>query len=278
MNSQTDQIAIPHQRCLLFLSYIRGNLVDDWVDEVMEWINDELTGGRDPREEFYWTTVKDKFINAFTDSAEKQKAAAALENLRMEKGNLDDYIATFISLSRKAGFHKNEEGNLKQFSSGLPEGLVRDIIKHERPLDWDDWVNGARKHQQDFINLSTRFGIKNKSHLSKGQWRNAFAVKHDPNAMNVDRTKKGTTVRAALTDAEKAKLQSEGRCFRCKKQGHISRNCPDRPAQASTSTTAPEPPKTDEERAEEVWKNILAQSEGVRAALAEKAFEKKDFS
>ena len=96
--------------------------------------------------------------------------------------------------------------------------------------------------------------------------------------MNVNRTKKGVTVRVALTDAEKAKLQSEGRCFRCKKQGHISRNCPDRPAQASTSTTAPEPPKTDEERAEEVWKNILSQSEGVRAVLAEKAFEKKDFS
>lgn len=40
-----------------------------------------MMGGRDPREEFYWTTVKDKFINAFTNSAEKQKAAAVLENL-----------------------------------------------------------------------------------------------------------------------------------------------------------------------------------------------------
>ena len=96
--------------------------------------------------------------------------------------------------------------------------------------------------------------------------------------MNVDRTKKGATVHTALTDAEKAKLQSEGRCFQCKKQGHILCNCPDHPAQASTTTAAPEPPKTDEERAEEVWKNILAQSEGVQAALAEKAFEKKDFS
>lgn len=47
----------------------------------MEWINDEITGGRDPREEYYWTIVKDKFTNAFTNSAEKQKAVAALENL-----------------------------------------------------------------------------------------------------------------------------------------------------------------------------------------------------
>ena len=131
----------------------------------------------------------------------------------MEKGNLDNYIATFISLSRKAGFHKNEEGNLNQFSRGLPEDCVRDIIKHERPQDWDDWVNGARKHQQDFINLSTCFGIKNKGHLTKGQWQNAFVVNHDPNAMNIDRTKKGATVCATLTDVEKAKLQSEGRCF-----------------------------------------------------------------
>jgi hypothetical protein len=49
-------------------------------------------------------------------------------------------------------------------------------------------------------------------------------------------------------------------------------------AQASTTTTALEPPKTDVERAEEVWKGILAQSKGVQAALAEKAFERQDFS
>ena len=32
----------------------------------------------------------------------------------------------------------------------------------------------------------------------------------------------------ALTVKEKEKLTKEGRCFKCRKQGHISRKCPER--------------------------------------------------
>ena len=41
--------------------------------------------------------------------------------------------------------------------------------------------------------------------------------------MEVDAIKTG-----GLSDEEKAKLLKEGRCFRCKKVGHMSRNCPDK--------------------------------------------------
>ena len=33
MNPTVEQLAIPYQRAMTFLSYIRGPLVDDWVDE-----------------------------------------------------------------------------------------------------------------------------------------------------------------------------------------------------------------------------------------------------
>jgi hypothetical protein len=38
--------------------------------------------------------------------------------------------------------------------------------------------------------------------------------------------------RAGLTEEEHAKLMATGGCFRCRKQGHMSRNCPDRPRQS----------------------------------------------
>ena len=41
--------------------------------------------------------------------------------------------------------------------------------------------------------------------------------------MEVDTIKTGR-----LSEEEKAKLLKEGRCFRCKKMGHLSRNCPDK--------------------------------------------------
>jgi hypothetical protein len=46
------------------------------------------------------------------------------------------------------------------------------------------------------------------------------------------------TVRKAVTEADKQKHCSEGRCFECSKQGHIAQNCPDQKAKARTAWTA----------------------------------------
>ena len=40
----------------------------------------------------------------------------------------------------------------------------------------------------------------------------------DPNAMDIDR----------LTTEERTLLMKEGKCFKCQKQGHLSRDCPPR--------------------------------------------------
>jgi Zinc knuckle len=34
----------------------------------------------------------------------------------------------------------------------------------------------------------------------------------------------------AKTEAEKEKHRQEGRCYKCSKQGHVARNCPDKKA------------------------------------------------
>ena len=52
---------------------------------------------------------------------------------------------------------------------------------------------------------------------TRGMKKFVFPKKErDPNAMDVDR----------LTVEERTKLMKEGRCFRCKLQGHLSRDCP----------------------------------------------------
>ena len=63
----------------------------------------------------------------------------------------------------------------------------------------------------------------------------------------MDLTPGHTRARAALTNDERATLRQEGKCFKCCKKGHMSRDCPDRANQAQSGTTK-EDPKEDNQR------------------------------
>ena len=45
----------------------------------------------------------------------------------------------------------------------------------------------------------------------------------------------------AMTMEERDKFMKEGLCFRCKKPGHISRDCPDKGKNNTSSTPTPKP-------------------------------------
>ncbi|KAI0299739.1 hypothetical protein B0F90DRAFT_1817941 [Multifurca ochricompacta] len=94
-NHDVAQIVNPFQRANLFLSLIRGDAVDDWTMEQLEWLNEQVESGRRTTSEGLWETIAQRFKDAFTDGQAKQKAARELKSLRMEKGELDAYVAKF---------------------------------------------------------------------------------------------------------------------------------------------------------------------------------------
>jgi Zinc knuckle len=61
----------------------------------------------------------------------------------------------------------------------------------------------------------------NKSNGNAGWWRTS--ERKDPNAMDVD----------ALTMEEREMLMRQGKCFRCRKTGHMAKDCP--PEQGESS-------------------------------------------
>ena len=95
----------------------------------------------------------------------------------------------------------------------------------------------AQKYQQKYLLICSSLGLRGskdskpqKKPQIPEQWKAAWKnrVSNNPDAMD---TMPGHT-RARRIDAdERTELMKAGKCFTCKKQGHLSRNCPQKPPQ-----------------------------------------------
>ena len=162
--------------------------------------------------------------------------------------DIDSYIARFKTLLEQAGYQTTDKGALKLFKKGLPTPLNIRIITNVNPIPetLDDWIKAAREQQLRWLQIqevSGKFnpqhatiahGLKNRGH---GQQQ-----RRDPNAMDVDFGGAGAPKipYQRLTDEEREDLRKKGACFRCRKQGHLSRACPGNQYQGNpTSRQAP---------------------------------------
>jgi hypothetical protein len=102
-------------------------------------------------------------------------------------------------------------------------------------------VCAAQKYQQKYLLVQANLGdrrskdpAKGQKNRSKEQWQQALRPKlRDPNAMEIDRIR----ARQITTD-EKAELMKAGKCFTCRKQGHLSRDCPQCSSRPRTNVRA----------------------------------------
>jgi Zinc knuckle len=164
-----------------------------------------------------------------------QKAKNDLKTYRMTNGKFDEYVAGFKRLARLAGHDLQESAVIEMFAGGLPKMLHVKVIEFgDRLNSFEDWVDEAWKQHQKYLYLTSRFQGDGKKKFTQNQWKRALN-KPDANAMDTSAGR--TRARAALTEDERTKHMAEGKCFRCHKTGHMSRNCPTK-AQSSQARIA----------------------------------------
>jgi hypothetical protein len=242
LNYDTAVMWQPFTRAMLFLSFIKGPAVHEWNMLQVNWLMTCARTGALPSEEFLYDTVEAAFRSAFTDTMSVQRAKAEFHLISMERGDLDGYVSKFERLARLAGYDLNSSLVLDRFGSKLIPGLYAAIVNGpDEPVTWTDWVRAAQKYQQKYLLVQANLGdrrskdpVKGQKGRSKEQWQRALQPKaKDPNAMEIDRIR----ARQITTD-ERTELMKAGKCFTCRKQGHLSRDCPQRLSRPRTNARA----------------------------------------
>ena len=240
-NKNKEQMTNPYLRVGTALMHIAGPLVNAWAVEQSEKLEHKITIQRFAEtDEQLWKDFESDFKTAYTDLADQPRAHQELLNLRMGGTDLDTYNAEFNRLYKIAGFTENELGTIELYKKGLTNGLLEAIIDNytKKPKTLAEWQEEARSRQLRWLekrNAIKPMGLSPRElkmaqmlnmRMYKGTqippatpppWsRNDQVVKMDVDAVRF---------KGQMTDEERDLCFKENRCFKCKKQGHRSRDC-----------------------------------------------------
>ena len=239
VNRTHDSMTKAYNRVLTALTYIRGPMVNDWVNTQENKLvtHTDTTRPNHVRkdDEILWTEFETAFQDAWTDTSKKQNAYDQLMKLTMVGWDVDTYIATFKRLALAAGWALDTEGTIVRFREGLSKGIHSKALDRDKiPRTMDEWKATARtevaraKEKYNAGLTNTQHHNQQTRHYNTTQTQHRAPTQTNSNLnivpMDVDATT--TTNFKKLTPEEREQMAKEGRCFQCRLQGHMVCNCP----------------------------------------------------
>ena len=239
VNCTHDSMTKAYDRVLTALTYIRGPMVNDWVNTQENNLvtRTDTTRPNHLREddERLWTEFETAFQDAWTDLSKKQNVYDQLMKLTMAGWDIDTYIATFERLALAAGWALDAEGTIVRFREGLSKGIHSKALDRDKiPRTMDKWKAAActevarAKEKYNAGLTNTQCHNQQTRHYNTTQNQPCAPAQSNSNPnivpMDIDATTPSNFKK--LTPEERAQLAREGRCFRCRLQGHMARSCP----------------------------------------------------
>jgi Zinc knuckle len=168
---------------------------------------------------------------AFQAADQVQDAVSRLEMLRQGKKTAKELNTEFLQIVGQAEMDRKTPSDhlhlIRYYRKALEPRLSHKILFSDNiPKTINGWMEiaiqfntnwrmGSLFFNQDMkANPSKQKAVTNKSNGNTCWWRTS--KRRDPNVMDVN----------ALTMEERGMLLRQGKCFRCRKMGHMVKDCP----------------------------------------------------
>jgi len=267
MNYKADIARDPIMHSIYFLSLLEGPKCKGWVDAADRWLRHIVEDpSMIPCWSNAWKEFKKRFKEAFSDYVECERAQDKLKKLKMRNNNLDKYLAAFETHALRADIDMNDHTNLWTFTLRLPWSLADACIKMENPETYKQWRATVQHQQKIYLktkSLHSKYGTFNTSQTQgQGQRQNSRWVWHHPGGNNPGSNNQNwrgpgnhappwprlppqddnamdmsAIIHKATNDKEREEYWKTGQCFKCGKQGHLVRDCPNKKTRACTTCT-----------------------------------------
>jgi len=242
----TEPSASDRAKIAFILTYLKGPAPSAWKRQYIVSKNNRT----DSFDEF-----KARFNVAYGDPNKKSNALTKLERLYQGKRPFEQYLADFLILKDESGL-KDESYLTRRLVNGLNERLrLKTMTMGKSTWDLQTHIDTLREWETSHQSYQGFTPFQPRQSLSQGV------------PMDVDK-KKSTTVRTQnlpkLTPQLRDELRKKGACFRCRKPGHMSRECPgpdSTPISTSSSKTTSGKGKNRREVVEEVDEEKADESE-----------------
>jgi hypothetical protein len=243
-----DLYTSDQDKILFVLSYMSEGDANSWKEEFFD--TKEQT---EPLDLGTYDALIKQIVKDFSPYDAPKDAIYEMKELKMGNTPVEEHVSKFKMLVTKSKLAKND-AVAEYFRETLPVPLQTKILSlSDPPTTLDGWYEWAVKLQNNFLRMRSAISktqarggnlSSNSNKKPKGNEPRRFFFRReekDPNAMDVD----------AMTMEERDEMMKAGLCFRCKKPGHVSQNCPNR-------NKAPPPPPPKKMKGKELHAHVRA--------------------
>jgi hypothetical protein len=216
------------------LSYLTGGDAAVWKQQFIQIKIEESKEAK--TDEPNWGTYKE-FVEALKETFQPyNEPAEALEDMKrlhLGDSSITEHNSKFRLLVSQTGM-KDSPVLTDLYQETLPWGLQSPIIGSEDPpKTLEEWYTKATNfyvgHQKAQCLFRKQEKPVNTPSAPPAQKRFSFPERKDPNAMDINH----------MSVEERTCLMKEGKCFRCKLFGHLSRDCPNKGQNTMSTMTTP---------------------------------------